>query len=182
VKQVIEVCILAGGLSSRMGRDKAGIALNGKKLLARVKMEAEKTGWKVRVVRKDVVERCGPLGGVYTALKTSKKDAVLFVACDMPFVSAELLQRVAGAMTGKVDAVFTKQKDFVTFPFALRTSALEVVDEQIRSGDLSLQNLARTLKVRLVRAKASEVFDIDTLEDLAKARTLTSKTFRRAAG
>ena len=88
----LEVCILAGGLSSRMGRDKARLRLNGRTLLAQVRDAAQTLGCPVRVIRRDLVTRCGPLGGVFTALKTSRAEAVLFLACDMPFVSPELLR------------------------------------------------------------------------------------------
>lgn len=153
-----------------MGRDKAGILLQGKRLLTRIKAEAAKTGWPVRVIKKDMVERCGPLGGIYTALKTSEAEAVLFLACDMPWVSAELLKRVAKLMTSKTDAVFTQQNNFVGFPFALRATSLACVEQQIGAGDFSLQLLARSLRAKCVRAKASELVDLDTPEDVADAR------------
>jgi molybdopterin-guanine dinucleotide biosynthesis protein A len=174
-----EICILAGGLSSRMGRDKAGIRLEGKGLLARVKWECGEAGWPVRVIRKDAVKRCGPLGGIYTGLKGSKVDVVIFAACDMPFVSGAQLQRVAAGFAAKTNGVFTRQAEFVTFPFAIRTSALAKVEEQIASGDFSLQRLARTLRAKFVRAKKSELFDIDTPDDLAVARTKIGKQLNR---
>ncbi|MGZ4963121.1 MAG: molybdenum cofactor guanylyltransferase [Limisphaerales bacterium] len=170
MKQVFEVWILAGGLSTRMGRDKSGIRLHGKRLLARIKQEAAKTGWSVRVLRKDAVERCGPLGGVFTALKRSRADAVLLLACDMPFLSVTLLKRVATALKSNTPAVFTKQGKYAGFPFALRTSTVTQVEEQIESGDFSLQTLARSMRAKLIVAKESELFDIDTPSDLSAAR------------
>lgn len=60
--QPVEVFILAGGLSARMGRDKARLRLRGRTLLAWVRAAARATGWPVRVIRRDLVPRCGPLG------------------------------------------------------------------------------------------------------------------------
>lgn len=165
-----EVCILAGGLSSRMGRNKADIRLNGRRLMTIVKDECQKASWPVRVLRKDAVNRCGPIGGVFTALKKTRADVVLFIACDMPSISAGLLKRVAKAMTVKTAAVFTHDTEFAGFPFALRRSALEQVEKQIQSGDFSLQTLAKHTRARFIRAKASELVDIDTPADLAAAR------------
>ena len=87
---LVSVSILAGGLSSRLGRDKARVRLGRRTLLAHVRRAAKELGLPVRVIRRDLVPRCGPLGGVFTALKTSRADAELFLACDMPFVSASL--------------------------------------------------------------------------------------------
>lgn len=153
-----------------MGCDKAGVSLGGTRLLTGIKRESLKTGWPVRVVRKDIVERCGPIGGVFTALKRSKADATIFVACDMPWISAMVLKRVGDSMKAKTTAVFAKNDKFAGFPFALRKSTLEQVERQIQSGDFSLQTLARNTRARFIRAKASELVDIDTPEDLAAAR------------
>jgi molybdopterin-guanine dinucleotide biosynthesis protein A len=76
----IEACILAGGLSSRMGREKAQLKLAGRTLLAHVKKVAREACLPVRVIRRDLVARCGPLGGVYTALRTSHAKTVVFLA------------------------------------------------------------------------------------------------------
>jgi molybdopterin-guanine dinucleotide biosynthesis protein A len=153
-----------------MGRDKAAAKVSGKPLLTHVKDEARKIRWPLRVIRTDAIQRCGPIGGIYTALKRSKADAVIFTACDMPFVSATQLKRVARALTAKSTAAFTKQNGFATFPFAIRATALDQVSDQIATGDFSLQTLARNLRAKFVRAKKSELFDIDTPEDLATAR------------
>ena len=79
--------ILVGGKSRRMGVDKARLRLGGRTLLARVREHAAQLGFRVRVVRKDLVPPCGPLGGIYTAMKRSRADALLFLSCDMPFVT-----------------------------------------------------------------------------------------------
>src|SRR5947207_3457036 len=91
-KTFCSICILAGGRSRRMGREKAGLRLGSKTLIGRIRTEARKLGLPVRIIRRDLVPRCGPLGGILTALKTSQAEAELFLACDMPFISAELLE------------------------------------------------------------------------------------------
>jgi len=163
-----------------MGRDKGSICLQRKRLLTRIREEISKTTWPVHVLRKDSVKRCGPLGGIYTALKKCRAEAVLFIACDMPFISAALLKRIAQAMKPGTAAVFTKQDKFAGFPFALRECTIEHVKRQIETGDFSLQTLARYLRAKSVRAKKSELFDIDTPEALASARKhLKSRTASR---
>src|SRR5213593_339204 len=97
----VEICILAGGLSTRMGRDKARVRLGGRTLLGHVRANAMQSGLPVRVLRKDLIARCGPLGGIYSALRTTRRAAVLFLACDMPFVSAALLRSLVQKFNGK---------------------------------------------------------------------------------
>jgi molybdopterin-guanine dinucleotide biosynthesis protein A len=91
-KRTCEICILAGGLSRRMGKDKTRLRLGRRSMLALIRAQARATGLPVRVIRRDAVPRCGPVGGIYSALQTTRAEAVLFLACDMPFVTAELIQ------------------------------------------------------------------------------------------
>ncbi|MDB6056512.1 MAG: Molybdenum cofactor guanylyltransferase, partial [Verrucomicrobiales bacterium] len=121
-----------------------------------------------------------PLGGIYTGLKTSRADVILFLACDMPWVSVQLLRRVARAISLKTEAVFTKQNRFAGFPFALRVTALAQVERQIGTGDFSLQTLARNLQGKFVRAKMSELVDLDTPDDLAQARRRLKLVVRKS--
>src|SRR5947209_6218677 len=90
----VAVCILAGGLSSRMGRNKAHVQLGGLTLLQWVRRIARTLGLPTRLIRRDVVPRCGPLGGIYTGLVTSTASAELFLACDMPLIRPALLQEI----------------------------------------------------------------------------------------
>src|SRR5262249_28524004 len=89
------ISILAGGRSSRMGRDKAKLRLGGRTLLAIIRRTARTTGWRVRVIRRDALPGNGPLGGLHEALRSSRAGAELFLACDMPYVRPRLLRRLA---------------------------------------------------------------------------------------
>src|SRR5882672_1217416 len=112
-----EICILAGGLSKRMGRDKARLRLGPNTMLGHIRATARRTGWPVRVIRRDLVPRCGPLGGVYTALKTTQSDAVIFLACDMPFVEVEVLDWLLDDHRSTPRPLFTMYRGRVGFPF-----------------------------------------------------------------
>jgi molybdenum cofactor guanylyltransferase len=96
--------VLAGGLSSRMGRDKALLPYRGKTLIEHVAGivgealpdtsrpvaiigDPSRYGNLGYPVHPDSVPGCGPLGGIYTALKVSTSDWNLLVACDMPMLS-----------------------------------------------------------------------------------------------
>src|SRR5438874_13784079 len=103
-----------------MGRDKSRLRLGCRTMLERICLEAKTLGLPVRVIRRDLVPRCGPLGGIYTALKTTRADGVLFLACDMPFVRAALLETLLCRADKTRRALFTSVRGVAGFPFALR--------------------------------------------------------------
>src|SRR5947209_14406724 len=142
----LEICVLAGGLSQRMGRDKSRLRLGGRTMLSIIKAAAASTEFPVRIIRRDLVPRCGPIGGIFTALKRSKANWILFVACDMPFVTDELLAHVAAQRRRSRRAVFVATGRGTGFPFLAPRSAQEAVGQLINMGNLSLQMLARKLK------------------------------------
>lgn len=168
-----EVCILAGGLSSRMGRDKARLWLGRRTLLGQVRALAGELGLPVRVIRRDLVPRCGPLGGIYTALQTTRAKAVLFLSCDMPFVSAGLIERLLARRAARPAAIFVEAAGIVGFPFLLPRAALPGVEAQMTAQRFSLQALAAALRARRLKlgsAQAAQLFNVNTPEDFAEAR------------
>ena len=171
-----EICILAGGLSSRMGRDKSRLRLGDRSLLAHICATAKTIGLPHRIIRRDLIVHCGPIGGIYTALVTCRTDASLFLSCDMPFVSAELLEMLVLKSKQNGNALFIKANGQVGFPFVLfRRTALPVVESQLAKMAFSLQQLAQALSsqtIKLASRRASELFNVNTPEDLKEARAL----------
>ena len=90
------------------------------------------------------------VGGVYTALKTTRYEAVLFLACDMPFVTVALMEKLVRRSGGKGLAVFTRSAEGPGFPFLLRRSALGRVERQLPRGQFSLRALAKACRARMV--------------------------------
>ncbi|QJC53659.1 molybdenum cofactor guanylyltransferase [Paenibacillus albicereus] len=110
--------ILAGGRSSRMGRDKYALLLEGRTLLSRIAERMAPACGSVRAVvaSPGQAERVraaapelaapvlephageGPLAGVHGALLAAEAPLVWLVACDMPFVSSAAAGRLAAAL------------------------------------------------------------------------------------
>ena len=97
--------VLAGGRSSRMGRDKALLPFGPATLLEYVASQVAEAAGSVVVVGHperyrslglDVVADAaygnGPLGGIITALRITQADWNLVTACDMPGVTAPFLR------------------------------------------------------------------------------------------
>jgi molybdopterin-guanine dinucleotide biosynthesis protein A len=165
----IEVCILAGGLSSRMGRNKAGLRLGRRTLLGHIRVNAAELALPLRVLRQDLVARCGPLGGIHSALKTTRQAAVLFLACDMPFVSSAILRSLLKKFDGKrpLSAVANKSPGF---PLILPRTLLPTVEQLIVQRQFSLHNLTVVTRARLVSLPSDVLFNINTPADLAFAK------------
>lgn len=110
----VEGFVLAGGRSRRMGRDKAGIEFQGTTLLARAFATVSAVAVKTTVIARtpypgfpviaDLRPDCGPLAGIETALSVAQTDAVIVLACDMPFVTADFLKLLT-SKAGKDRAV-----------------------------------------------------------------------------
>jgi molybdenum cofactor guanylyltransferase len=170
-----EICILAGGLSERMGREKPRLRLGRRTMLGQICATAATTGLPVRIIRRDCVARCGPLGGVSTALKGTGAAVALFLACDMPFVTAELLQSLLRAFGPDQHALFVCARNVIGFPFLLRREVWATVAEQIARRQFSIRALAQALEadiVRLPRHLLPQLLNVNTLTDWERARCL----------
>src|SRR5712692_9632320 len=99
--------VLAGGRSARMGRDKALLPYRGTTLLEHIASVVRQAAGTATIigdpdryrdlrhpVYPDQVPQCGPIGGIYTALRVTASDWNLVVACDMPMLSAPVLRRL----------------------------------------------------------------------------------------
>lgn len=168
-----------------MGRDKSRLRLGPRTLLGHVRAAARALGAPVRVVRRDAVRRCGPLGGVFTALRRSRANAVLFLACDMPWVTPALLQALMRRAVSSGWAVFVRQAGVASFPFVLSRAALPIVAEQIKRKEFSLQELARRLRARFWTPPShwqAQLHNLNTPEDWERARSKWRPSPRRPPG
>ena len=195
----VEICILAGGASKRMGRDKSRLRLGRSTMLGHIRKAARATGLPVRIIRRDCIPKCGPLSGIYTALKTTKSDTILFLACDMPLVSTELMRlilervgesfprkvlesRLQAIRSSRLGPLFVRSRGSAGFPFILPREAIEAVDCQIQTGDYSLQSLADSLRATilpLTHPWSQQLFNINTQKDWAAAHAKLSAELSR---
>src|SRR6266850_4203479 len=116
---------LAGGRSTRFGRDKALVEVGGRPMLERMIELLRRVTKQVKIVAvpskyaafgAEIVEDRwpgeGPLGGIITALEDSAQSASrpewnLIVSCDMPFLTQDWLQFLANrAAKSKAQVVF----------------------------------------------------------------------------
>lgn len=99
--------VLAGGRSSRFGSNKALSEFSGKSLLQNsiellipyakeVVVSGSYPEYETlkRTVLEDEIPEIGPMGGIYTALKQCTTNWLLILTCDMPLISAEIIEQM----------------------------------------------------------------------------------------
>ncbi|RKY64426.1 MAG: molybdenum cofactor guanylyltransferase [Candidatus Latescibacterota bacterium] len=176
--------VLAGGRSSRMGMDKAGIVLGGRTLLERaidalrplcrevwvVGREGRDDGVRYLV---DELPGLGPIGGLYTGLRALGDGRAIFVACDMPFLEPKLLEQLLGYNAEAV--VFRLGCRVQPLPGVYDARLADRILGQVEAGERSLMALlraSRTAYVELPTSKARALLDVDTPEGLRRAEAL----------
>ncbi|WP_418978068.1 molybdenum cofactor guanylyltransferase, partial [Bilophila wadsworthia] len=107
--------VMAGGLSSRMGRNKLRLSIHGdgKDMLERtvellggftddvfVSCRAPEDAAPFKAIP-DEVDRQGPFGGVYSALRRLQKP-ILVLSCDLPFMDGPTLRRLLDAREARL--------------------------------------------------------------------------------
>jgi FdhD protein len=109
---VSEAFLLCGGDSKRLGFPKEMIRVDGAPLAVSMVAELQSLFQEVAVVSNrsaylehwlgvplhaDAFPGLGPLAGIHTGLRRARSGRAFFLACDMPFVTHELVQRILDA-------------------------------------------------------------------------------------
>lgn len=190
--------ILAGGEGKRVGKEKAFLEVGGRKLLDRIldqlkliQRQDEKiiivtqgTGrfrsYKNVEIREDIIPGRGPLEGIYSGLLFSQTKYNLILACDMPFLSAELLDFML-RIERDYQVLIPRPSDQMEPLVAIYSrETLPIIEELLGQGNRRVSNLFSYLRVRylsepeIVRFGRPErlFFNVNTLSDLSRANEL----------
>jgi molybdopterin-guanine dinucleotide biosynthesis protein A len=170
--------ILAGGESSRMGRDKALLELNGVALVVRAARlletvvgtpaiigAPERLGGLGFTVKPDDWPGTGPLGGIATALHASNAAWNLIVACDLPYLTRAWLEHiVARALASPADAVLPMNERGAEPLCALYQKQCEpVVRAALERGTRKVTDGLAGLRVESIAPTEWKAFDSDGL-------------------
>lgn len=192
--------VLAGGKSLRFGRNKALEAICGKSLIECVVQRLKPITGQILIVTSkeltdlpvadmvevltDVYPNKGPLGGIYTGLLAAKSSHSIVVACDMPFLNAELLCYMI-ELSHNFDAVVPRLEEGMVEPLhaIYAKSCLGSMKTQLGSNQLRVNSLLNKLRVKYVeRAECQRLdpqllsfFNINSQSDLDRAMALAAK-------
>ena len=158
--------ILAGGQATRFGgRDKSALLVEGRAILDRQIAELAPltddlliVGGRICDVARgaaprfvaDIVPGCGPLGGLHAALTAARGDALVLVACDMPYVSSPFIAYLL-SLAGDADIV-VPQSERGDHPLcAVYTRAcLEPAAARLANRRLGMREFVDGMRTRVV--------------------------------
>ena len=196
----VSAIVLAGGLSRRLGRDKAVEPFDGEPLISRVIGRLESlTDETVVVVNSDarghelplpqntkiavdIYPDSGSLGGIFTGLTAAANDWGFVVACDMPFLNERLIAHLLTLRQG-CDAVVPVLDSYPEPTHAAYSKAcLPHIERRLEAGRLKIAGFFEDVRVQYVQDAEVNRFDADLLsffninrpEDLERAITLAS--------
>lgn len=173
--------VLAGGKSSRMGRDKALLQIDRMPMISRaVRLAEAATGAAATVVGAPETFRefgfqvvaddgpgLGPLGGIATALRVTNSEWNLILACDLPHLSSEwLAYLIERAQKSAADAVLAAH-EHGTEPLcaAYRKTCEPLVRDAVANGRRKVQDciaeLRRQGRLECVEPSEWKAFDSD---------------------
>jgi len=164
--ETVSAAVLAGGASSRMGRDKTQLEIGGEAALVRIAGLLGTLVAEVQIVggasalpagTRFVADVEGPqcaLRGLVTALSASACERLLVVAADLPLVTPDLL--LALIAWPEADAVVPRGADGAQPLCALyaRDPVLAVARERLTGGELALSGLLAAIDTAYVEPAA----------------------------
>ncbi|MBM6926536.1 molybdenum cofactor guanylyltransferase [Pseudoflavonifractor phocaeensis] len=189
--------ILAGGRSSRMGRDKAVLELEGRSFLERLVRRYETAFDRVYVSSPrrgtytlpgaeelpDLRPGRGPLAGLEAAFLSTAAETVFLTAVDLPFGDPALALHLTAEL-GEADACLIRRTDGEPEPlFAVyRRTCLPDLQACLEEGRGAMKALLDRLSCRMVEESALEGWDLDhilqnvnTPEDYRRARAAAER-------
>lgn len=184
--------VLAGGLSIRMGTNKALLEVGGVRLIDGALATLRAVFPELLVIANDpapyaglglpilpdLIPGKGSLGGIYTAVSAAGHPHTFCLACDMPFANPALIRYLAGLAEGH-DVVVPRTADGVQPLHAVYgKGCLEAMRRQIETDRLKIDRLYGAVRVRYVDEAEMRPYDpellsfwnLNTREELALAR------------
>jgi molybdopterin-guanine dinucleotide biosynthesis protein A len=190
--------IQAGGRSTRMGGEpKALMDVGGARIVDRVVRALREVSDDLLLVTNtpdlyaslglpmvpDVFPDSGSLGGIYSGLAAAPGEAALTVACDMPFLSPDVM-RLVTARAGEADVVAPLVGgQWETLHACYGKACLGPIEQRLRAGRFKITGFFPDVRVLAVPedevarwGRPDVVFmNVNTPDDLARARALAGR-------
>lgn len=163
-EQVFTGIILAGGQSSRMGKDKGLITWKGKTLIENalsilaplcenilISANNDHFDFLGYPVVRDITPGCGPIGGIFSALTRSETLHNLVIPSDTPLITPEIYRFLISHQAA-FDVIVPVDHDFFYQPLnaVYSRSVLPAMETQIKEGIFGLTKLLNKVNMKAV--------------------------------
>ena len=189
----VTCAILAGGKSSRMGRDKATLKIYNKPLIQQVYEKAQHVFRKILIVSSqheqlsgieapivsDIFPFRSSIVGIASALLAANTPYVFVLACDMPFVTAQSIEHVLKEVHGEEIIIPRTRYGFEALHAVYNRSCLSVMLTRIALRRLKVTDILPFFSVRevvehpaFINKELSVFTNINVEEDLSLVQHL----------
>jgi len=185
-KYELSAIIIAGGKSSRMGKDKRLVHLLGESLIERSIKLAESFSsdivissndhlaeYKAYKVIPDRDKDQGPLAGLISALPEINNSLCIVLSCDMPNVSVKMVEKLVSSYSHNRIVLYATEKMVQPFPALIPNSIMKDLTQKYRENERSIKAVYQSLPHTLIQpddAKLSSGFlNINQPGDIEKA-------------
>jgi molybdenum cofactor guanylyltransferase len=153
---------VAGGRARRFaGQDKSRLVIEGRTIIVRQVEVLQRVAGEVFVVGPepgryedlglatypDTIAGAGALGGIDAALTAARHDAVIVVACDLPFLDADLLRRLVDLSANRDGAWVRSARGVEPLIACYRRQAQPRIRARLEAGRFKAADLATVLDV-----------------------------------
>ena len=179
-KIAIPCVILAGGRSSRLGKDKTQIPLGGYSLSQWVFMRLREISDDVYISTKQRDKFCfdapflvekdpiyAPIVGMINAFNTLKAQELLFISVDTPFITAHTLHKIATSSAAIAYAKSTDKAHYLISKWHI--SLLDALLWAYKSKMYALHRIIESHPSEGITATDEECFNINTMTDYTQA-------------
>ena len=173
ISRKVSAIILAGGNSSRLGRDKALVNIYSSSTIIHTIVEklqnisddviiatnGRKYASPGARLTSDIYLNSGPLAGLYSGLLAAKHSHALVVACDMPFLNVELLNYMRSQPLD-YDALVPKIEGWLEPLHAIYSrQCIEVIEGMLKDSHLSMHDFLDNILVQYLFQDTITMFD-----------------------
>ncbi len=165
--------ILSGGKSTRMGKDKGLIKLNGKPMIQHVIDHIDPICDQILIsandktyedfgypVYYDEINDIGPAGGIISSLKHSSNKKNIVISCDLPFASTKFIRTLLELSGDYAITLPMSRQHYQPLCAVYSKEVYPVFMEYISKGIYSLKSIIKEFRIRIIKQEDIEGFDL----------------------
>jgi molybdopterin-guanine dinucleotide biosynthesis protein A len=189
-KKQITAIILAGGKSSRMGKNKAMLKLGNKTLIETICDTVKPKVKNIIIITntpqeyeflnypkfKDVRKKSCPLVGIYTGLLKSETFLNLVIACDLPFISSNFVEFLTENGTDHDVFAIEDEKGIEPLCAIYSKNCIPFIEKSLNDGEFRVTDFYKNVNAKIVKFESKEnfynskiFFNVNTPEEFEKA-------------